>query len=303
MPPRTLGIAASAAMVVLLGATPTRPATAAGDGAGVKHVTLDDGAVVALTMAGSGPPLVFIHGWSCKKEHWRAQIPVFAADHTVVALDLPGHGESTGAREAWTLEQYGADVAGVVNALGLDQVVLVGHSMGGPVTLEAARRLGAKVAAIVAVDTLQNVEQSTDPRLVEGLLAEYRKDFAGVCPRIVPRMFLPSTDPELVTWVSEGMCRTRPEVAVDLFARFPAYDSAAAMKGIGAPVRAINASWVPTALEINRKYSPGFDAIILEGVGHFLMLEAPDRFNRALRQTLQSLAGTPAGGDGQPSGP
>jgi pimeloyl-ACP methyl ester carboxylesterase len=65
-------------------------------------------------------------------------------------------------------------------------------------------------------------------------------------------------------------------------------------------VRAINAPWVPTAFEVNRRYSPGFDAVIVEGVGHFLMLEAPDRFNQALRQTLQSLAGAPAGGAGQP---
>jgi pimeloyl-ACP methyl ester carboxylesterase len=276
---------------VLLGGAAT--ATANEDGADTRHVTLPDGAIVALDLAGSGPPLVFIHGWSCNRQHWRGQMPVFAADHTVVALDLPGHGESTGERETWSIEQYGVDVAAVVTALELDSVVLVGHSMGGPVALEAARQLGPRVAGVVAVDTLQNVESEIDPKMreeLEKLYDAYRKDFAAVCPQVVARMFIPRTDPELVKWVTEGMCRTRPEVAVALAARFPDYDEAAGMKAAGVPIRAINAQWQPTAIEVNRRYSPGFDVIILEGLGHFLQLEAPDRFNQALRQTLESLA-------------
>ena len=58
------------------------------------------------------------------------------------------------------------------------------------------------------------------------------------------------------------------------------------MKAVSAPIRAINAQWQPTAVDVNRKYSPGFDVTVINGVGHFIQLEAPDRFNQALRQTL-----------------
>jgi pimeloyl-ACP methyl ester carboxylesterase len=156
-------------------------ATAAEDSAAARRVTLDDGAEVALTVQGSGPPLVFIHGWACNRNHWREQIPVFAADHTVVALDLPGHGESTGTRASWTVAQHGDDVAAVVRKLGLDQVVLVGHSMGGPVALEAARRLGSTVKGIVVVDTLQNVEMRMEGKQIDAVREAYRKDWAGTC--------------------------------------------------------------------------------------------------------------------------
>jgi pimeloyl-ACP methyl ester carboxylesterase len=266
------------------------PVGAVEDGAGARRVTLADGAEVALTAQGSGPPLVFIHGWACNREHWKEQIPVFAADHTVVALDLPGHGESTGTRATWTVDQYGDDVAQVVRALALDRVVLVGHSMGGPVALAAARRLGTTVAGVVGVDTLHNVEQRMEGGAQMDQVREaYRKDFAATCATAVPRMFVPSADPALVKWVTDGMCATRPEVALSLFEGFASLDEAEAMKAVAAPIRTINAQWMPTAVEINRKYAPGFDVTVIRGPGHFVMLEAPEPFNQALRDTLKAF--------------
>ena len=288
MQERTLGWGLAA--VLLLG----QSATAAEDGAAVRRVTLADGAEVALTIEGSGPPLVFVHGWACNRDHWRERVPVFAADHTVVALDLPGHGESTGARATWTVEQYGDDVAAVVRKLGLEHVVLVGHSMGGPVALEAARRLGSSVAGVVVVDTLQNVETRMEGKQFDEVRDAYRKDFAATCAMAAPRMFVPGADAGLVKWVTAGMCATRPEVAVSLFEGFSSLDGAAAMKAVSAPIRAINAQWQPTAVDVNRKYSPGFDVTVINGVGHFIQLEAPERFNQALRQTLLAFDDEPA---------
>jgi pimeloyl-ACP methyl ester carboxylesterase len=264
-------------------------ASAAEDGSSARRVTLDDGAEVALTIEGSGPPLVFIHGWACNRNHWREQISVFAADHTVVALDLPGHGESTGTRAAWTVDQFGGDVAAVVRKLDLDHVVLIGHSMGGPVALAAASRLGSAVEGVVVVDTLQNVEQKMEGEQIDQIREAYRKDFAATCAKAVPFMFTPNSDRKLVEWVTDGMCATRPEVAVGLFEGFASLDEAAAMKAVSVPIRAINAQWQPTAVEINRRYSPDFDFMVIEGVGHFIQLEAPERFNEALRDTLKSF--------------
>jgi pimeloyl-ACP methyl ester carboxylesterase len=78
MPLQARGVAIATALV-LFALVSTGAATPSEDGAAHRSVTLPDGAVVALTMTGSGPPLVFIHGRSCNREHWRAQIPVFAS--------------------------------------------------------------------------------------------------------------------------------------------------------------------------------------------------------------------------------
>jgi pimeloyl-ACP methyl ester carboxylesterase len=85
-------------------------------------------------------------------------VPVLAGRFRVLAIDLPGHGEATAARDAWTVAGYGEDVAGLIRGLDLTEVVLVGHSMGGPVSLKAAALSGDRVRGIVAVDTLHNAE-------------------------------------------------------------------------------------------------------------------------------------------------
>ena len=86
--------------------------------------------------------LVFVHCWSCDtRTYWQNQVDEFAKDFRVVTVDLGGHGQSGMNRKEWTMAAFGADVAAVVNKLDLKNIVLVGHSMGGPVCLEAARRL------------------------------------------------------------------------------------------------------------------------------------------------------------------
>ena len=90
-----------------------------------------DGVQIHYASGGNGSPaLVFIHGWNCDRSYWSAQLPFFAARHQVVAIDLAGHGDSGINREEWSMANFGADVAVVAHALQLEDIILVGHSMG-----------------------------------------------------------------------------------------------------------------------------------------------------------------------------
>ena len=123
-----------------------------------------DGVPIAYSVEGDGTTaVVLIHGWSCDRTYWREQIEPLIATYRVVSIDLAGHGESGQERAAWTLPAFGEDVKAVVEALGLERVVLVGHSMGGPAALEAARLLGSKVLGVVAVDALHDAGSKPDP--------------------------------------------------------------------------------------------------------------------------------------------
>tara|TARA_B100000886_G_C20170226_1_gene385750 strand:- start:93 stop:566 length:474 start_codon:yes stop_codon:yes gene_type:complete len=83
---------------------------------------------------GNGSPaLVFIHGWNCECGYWSAQLPVSATTNQVVAIDLAGHGDSGVNRENWAMVKFGADVAAVAQALRLEDIVLVSHSMDGQI--------------------------------------------------------------------------------------------------------------------------------------------------------------------------
>lgn len=253
-------------------------------------VRSSDGVPISYIDQGKGEPaLVFVHCWTCDRHLWDAQIAAFGRDHRVVALDLAGHGDSGKERKAWTIEALGGDVAAVVEKLGLKRVVLIGSSMGGPVALEAALKLGHRVVAIVPVDILHDAGQRVPPEQVEALIRKLQADYKGEATTYLSRLFVSATPPAVRKRVLAQAAASPPDVAIASFRAAMEYDPAPALREIRAPIRAINSDLFPTNLEGNRKYAPQFEAVIMTGVGHYPMLEDPARFNRLLAESLRDL--------------
>jgi pimeloyl-ACP methyl ester carboxylesterase len=277
-------IACLALIIVLIPRTPL-----AADGAARSA----DGVSIRYQVEGEGEPaLVFVHCWACERQFWDQQVEHFKARYSVVTLDLGGHGASGTARQDWTISAFARDVLAVIGGLELARVVLIGHSMGGPVILEVARRIPDRVVGLVPVDTLLDVEQMMPPKEQEAMLVELRADFPGATGRFMRQhLFAPSTDPKLIEEIVRGAAAMPPDIAISAIEHATAYDARPALKEIEAPIRAINADKYPTNLEAARRYAPQFDAVIIEGVGHYPMLEAPDRFNALLEDVLRDFAG------------
>src|SRR5690348_14722106 len=107
-------------------------------------------------VTGSGrSPIVFVHGFACAHSDWDAQVAHMSARHKTIAVDLRGHGASPGAPDECSIERYGADVAEVMRALDLPPTVLVGHSMGCRVVIQAALQVPAQTSALVLIDGSQ----------------------------------------------------------------------------------------------------------------------------------------------------
>jgi len=262
--------------------------------AGPGIVEAPDGVSIAYTVSGAGSPaLVFIHGWMCDQSFWAAQVEEFSQSNTVITIDLPGHGLSGMDRDGWPLMAYGADVQAVVEHFGLTEVVLIGHSMGGPMALEAARLMPERVIGVIAVDALHNADAKYDPEQKKGFLTAFENDFMGTCGQFVSSMFPEGTDPALVEQVTKDMCDGSPEVGVALMRQFVDYEMGPALAAVDVPVRYLNSDMWPTNVETNRKYQANFSGVIVQGVGHFLMMEAPEEFNELLRQVVGGLK--PAG--------
>jgi pimeloyl-ACP methyl ester carboxylesterase len=263
--------------------------TAAPDRGTVKSA---DGVDIRYQVEGSGsPPIVFVHGWSCDRSYWGPQIEHFSGSHRVVAVDLAGHGESGTGRKDWTMAAFGADVAAVLKALDLRGAVLVGHSMGGPVILEAARLAPDRVAALVPVDTLGDVERRMGPEEREGFLAPMRADFPAATEGFVREfMFTSHSDPKLAGRIAADMAKAPPEVAIPAIENIFEYDEAAALAAVEVPVRIINADRWPTNLESARRHKPDVELAVMPRVGHFLMAEDPEEFNHLLARAVRDLA-------------
>jgi pimeloyl-ACP methyl ester carboxylesterase len=253
--------------------------------------TSPDGVRIAYSDGGAGaPPLVFVHGWSCDRRYWDWQLRGFAKYHRVVGVDLAGHGDSGRNRARWTIEAFGADVAAVVEALDLERPVLIGHSMGGDVIAETARRLKRPVAALIWVDTYKRLGSVRTPEEIAGIVAPFRERYAETTREFVRGMFLPGADKGLVDLVAGDMASAPPEVAVGALASALAYDREmpAALKQLKLPVIAINPETPPT--DVASMSAHGVEVMLMSDVGHFPMMESPERFNRILRTALEKIA-------------
>jgi len=91
---------------------------------------------VIYRIAGSGPPVVLIHGMVNSSRHWESVALRLAEDYTVIAPDLIGHGDSAAVRGDYSLGAHAASIRDLLAAIGVDSATLVGHSLGGGVAMQ-----------------------------------------------------------------------------------------------------------------------------------------------------------------------
>jgi pimeloyl-ACP methyl ester carboxylesterase len=236
------------------------------------------------------PTLVFVHCWCCDRTYWEKQVPYFSKYYKVVTLDLAGHGESGTGRNKYTLDAFAGDVAAVVEKLDLKKIILLGHSMGGPVIAYTAPLLPGRVAGLVAVDTFLNIEQKFTKEQLEMFIAPLRKDFVqGTKGFIRMFSFTPETDPELIDKILNDMSSAPAEVGLSAMEEMFNSDISAALDKVKVPVYCVNADKFPTNVEAGKRHTVSFNVKTLPKTGHFLMLEKPDDFNKLLHETLKEL--------------
>lgn len=255
-----------------------------------KNVLSKDGVEIAYTVEGRGEPsLVFVHGWSCDKSYWSNQVKVFSPEYKVVTIDLAGHGESGLERSDYTLQSFGEDVAAVVNKLGLKKIILIGHSMGGPVIIEAANRLKGKVIGLIGADTFQNLGETFPEDQMLQFLKPFKENFVETTKGFVKTMFPPTADSLLVKKVVDDMSLAPPKVAVSAMENMFKDNAISALKELDVPIISINCDLYPVKVEENRKQVKSFEVKMMNGVGHFVMLEDPAKFNQLLQKSIDEL--------------
>lgn len=258
-----------------------------------------DGVPIEYEVYGTGEPtLVFVHGWSCDSRYWREQIPYFSGKHRVVVLDLAGHGHSGLSRTKYTMGAFGEDVKAVTEASGAQQAILIGHSMGGSVIAEAARFMPDRVVGLIGVDTLENVEYPLTQEEFTKMLAPFEANFQTGAREFVSHMISTNTDPRIRDWILGDMSAAPPAVALsamnEMMTQFIIGDAAKVFEQVRVPVISVNGSLWPINYDANRRHMLSYDAIVLTNADHFLMMDRPEEFNRALEQAIQRLQEKPA---------
>jgi pimeloyl-ACP methyl ester carboxylesterase len=248
--------------------------------------------------AGSGtPPLVFVHGFCCSHEDWLLQINPLKSRFEVVACDLRGHGQTPGRPQEVSIEHFGGDVAALIANLDLPKAILVGHSMGCRVVLEAARVAPDSVAGLVLIDGSQ--QGSGDPAAAESSARAFidSKGWDAFASGLFGQMFLQESD--LSRAVVARARRVPAENGMALWPRMARWDATYVEKVLSelrVPLLAVQTTYLnPERKRLSLKAgesSPWLDTVrrqvpdarieVLPGLGHFPQLEAADAVNRLI---------------------
>ncbi len=254
--------------------------------------TSADGIPIHYKLYGKGDvSLVFVHDWCTNMKYWDKQIPSFGVNFKVVTLDLAGHGQSGAGRTAWTMEAFGQDVASVVEKLDLENVVLVGHGMGGPVILEAARLIPDRAIGLVGADSFTDLYmKGIDEPRIQQALRPYRENYQEQIREYVRlSWFAPKSDHGLMSEIILGMIKTPKEVVLGALEELLRYDATESFELVRLDVRGVQTTHMDVTYDVTQTHAKSIWIEYLDGLGHFIMLEDPQAFNRHLANFINEF--------------
>ncbi|KUI45550.1 alpha/beta hydrolase [Mycobacterium sp. GA-1199] len=260
-----------------------------------------------VTRTGSGgPPLVFVHGLACDATDWQAQVDWFKTRTTVVVCELPGHGSSPGTAKDCTIEAYGAAVARAMTESSMPPAIVVGHSMGCRVALEAYRAQPGAVAGLVLVDGSRIADG--DPAVAERAMSdELTGDGYGRFMKwFFESMFVPSSDPVLANRiVDRGLGFPAPfgRKLLTSLAGWDAGEVESALDSVRVPLLAIQCTTLDAArervsldtgqtsawIDLVLAHVPRATAVVLPGAGHFPQIEQAEEITALIADFYDAI--------------
>ena len=215
----------------------------------------------------------------------REQLEHLRRTRRAVALDLRGHGRSEPPKDGdYTIAAMAGDIAAVVDTLGLDRFVLVGHSMGGGVALTYAGAHPDRVAGLVLVDPIGDGKQ-IPPAEAKGYPRRLRVELRQHQPGILDHhRRTGQRDSEAVARRSQGTPR---EAVVQVLRDVMQFDPDPALARYSGPKLSIVTPHNDMPFSLHR-LGKGFPHRVVEGTGHWIQLDKPEDFNRLLDEFLEN---------------
>jgi pimeloyl-ACP methyl ester carboxylesterase len=264
------------------------------DDAALQRLTVN-GVSLAVDVRGSGPAVLLVHGYPVDRTLWRAQLADLDGWRRI-APDLRGLGRSDAPDLGYSMATYAEDLAALLDALGEEDVVMVGLSMGGYVAFEFLRRYRARVRALVLMGTRAEPDSPEGKRARDAAAALARDGGArAVADQMLPRVLSAGAQEEVVAEVRRMMeAAPVPGIVGALGAMRDRPDSTALLPGLGGlPTLVVvgedDAFTPPVAARAMADAIPGAQFAVLPGAGHFPPIERPAETTRVLREFLAAL--------------
>lgn len=256
----------------------------------MKSLRASDAVELAFSDEGTGPPLVFVHGWMMSGKFWKRQADAFRSTHRVVIPDLRGCGDSHPKPGTHNVPRYAEDLHDLLTHLDLRDATLVGWSMGGGIAVEYLHRHGTdRVAAVGLVDFPPKLEE--DPSVADKVCHNLNTRKESFSEGFLNRMFLEPLPALEKEWMLAETRKCLPTSACEMYRAMRGTGEIPSRRPYGIPALLAfpEKGWFPKTRD---EWKPHFSPVLTPAFPrskHCPFLEEPDAFNEALRQLMQQI--------------
>lgn len=240
-----------------------------------------------------GPPMLFVHGFSCDSNDWIWQIAHFAPTHRVIAVDLRGHGRSSAPADGFEPKVFAQDIAGLLAQLDCGPVVAVGHSLGGMIVSALAVEHPERVSAVVSVDPGYLIDDAGGSSF-GSIQAAMESAPVTTAQALISRSYTPASPPYQKTWHLRRLAGVPEHVLRQTIANLGPMAvrsvSEPYLRRRACPVLSIYAKDDRVAVETALFADPRSRAFSWPGSGHWLHQERPAEFNAVVEAWLAAIA-------------
>ncbi|GAB6927216.1 alpha/beta hydrolase [Paenibacillus sp. JCM 10914] len=254
-----------------------------------------NGSTICYVDQGQGEPVILLHGFCGSSAYWEQVLP-YLQDVRVIVPDLRGHGRSDAPMGSYTMEQMADDVLQLMDELEIPKAVLLGHSLGGYITLSFAQRYASRLNGFGLIHSTgyPDSDEAKEKRLT-AVSTIQGEGITAFVDGLVPGLFAPGTEeskPECIQRAKEIGYQTPPQGAVGAaLAMRERIDRRDVLSATTLPVLLV-AGEKDGVIPPDRTFTTDHEnvtQVVIEGVGHMSMMENPEKLGSMIQSFMNGL--------------
>jgi len=253
-----------------------------------------DGAILHYAEAGEGPPLVLLHGFGSSQIDWELQLPALVPHFRVIMPDLRGFGDSSRDKGPFSIEQFAADLDGLLAHLEIERFSLLGYSLGGAASFEFSVGQPERIERLILVNTWPSFQVTTLKKKWELFMRKTVVRMTGMkkMAKVLGKRLFPEPDQALLRETFElRYAKNDKAVYMALLQSIPTWSVLDQIGVLQMPTLVIGAEFDYTPFSEKEAYVanlPNASLVKVKGSRHGTPFDRPEEFNQLVINFLKA---------------